>query len=101
MSVELFSEKDPGETLTCAMDFVNILATGETISAASISISTYAGVDASSSSLLSGAVSISGTQIRHNIQGGLDGVTYRLRFVATTNLSKVYVGAGYLPVNQV
>ena len=101
MAIELFSEKDPGETITCGLDFVNILASGETISTASLSITTYAGTDTSASSLLSGSVSISGTQVLHNITGGLDGVTYRLRYVATSSSSRVYVGAGYLPVNQV
>lgn len=101
MTVEMYSPKDPGETITYAMDFVNVLATGETISSASVGISVYRGTDASSASVLSGASSISGSQIRQVCTLGVDGVIYRLRFVASTSSARFLVAGGYLPVNAV
>ena len=100
MALQMFSEKDPGETASYAMDFSPTLASGETISSSSVGVSTYSGTDASPSALLSGSSGVTGSLVQQALTGGSDGVTYRVRFVATTSASRVLVACGYLPVNN-
>ncbi len=95
----LYNAKDPDEDLSYGMDFTNLLGSGETISTASVTVSTYVGTDASPSALLAASPAISSPIVYQRISGGLEGVTYRIKYRISTNQSRVLVAAGYLPVD--
>lgn len=94
----MFSEKDPTEALTYAADFRAILGTS-TITATSVAISVYQGTDASAASMLFGTSATSGGLVTQRIGYGVDGVTYRVEFRATTTTGDTPLGVIYLPVN--
>ena len=72
-----YLEKQPFEELVVCVDFANVLATGETISTPSV---------VGSAVVLVGAVSAVGTQVRHSVEAGVDGVDYNLSFrIVTSN----------------
>lgn len=90
--------KDPAELLVASFNLVDVIEVGENIVSTALSVSVMDGVDASPSALLSGGVTISGSLVLQNIQGGVDGVTYSVRAVITMNTGRVLVGAATLPV---
>ena len=100
MTARIYSEKDPTETITYAVDFSALVASGDSLSTATVAVSVDVGTDASSASLLFGTSTITGALVKQLITGGVDGVTYRLNFRATTTASCVYAGVVYLPVNS-
>lgn len=99
-SYNTFSTKDPDEVWQLSVDFSKILASGETISSSTWSVTAYTGTDASPSSILSGIPSIVGTKSKHTVIDGLDGVVYRIKATAETSLGNTYVGIGFLPVEE-
>jgi hypothetical protein len=99
MSILMFSEKDPTEAITYAVDFVKLLD-GATLSAASVTLTVSEGTDASAASMVFGAPSVSSiTFVKQRIGSGVDGVTYRINFNALTSTGDTVVAAVYLPVN--
>lgn len=99
MTILMFSEKDPTEAITYAVDFSRILGIA-TLTAASVTLSVSEGTDASSASMLSGASSVaSSTFVTQRVGLGVDGVTYRINFNAATTAGDTVVAAVYLPVN--
>lgn len=99
MAARIYTEKDPTETVKYAVDFTNVLASGETLSTSTVSISVDAGTDVSASSMLLSASAVTGALVTQFIGGGVNGATYRLHFLATTSASATYAGVVYLPVN--
>lgn len=93
-------QKDPGEALIAEFDFVDELATGETIGSLAVSCSVLAGSDASPSAVLNGSPTISGGLVLQPFHGGLDGVTYLLRCVATLSSGRILVRTATLPVRS-
>lgn len=84
--VQRFSPKDPVEVILVTFDYSDVLGiTGETITSTAWSISVYDGVDPSPQTMLSGSGTFNNTSASNYIQGGVDGVTYLLSCVATTN----------------
>src|SRR5258708_21715949 len=72
-----------GETKKFLVDFISNLAASETISTQIVTASVYSGVDASPSSIISGAASASGTQVSQAITAGVVGVVYELLYKIT------------------
>lgn len=89
--------KAVGETISFPFDFTSKLASGETISAQSVSIKVYSGVDASPGSVL-GSLSASGAIVTQVLTAGVAGVLYELQCKATTSLSNVYALSTVLAV---
>jgi hypothetical protein len=99
--MQAFPAKDPGETITYTFDFSDVLADGETIASATISIRTVTGTDATPAALLSGAHQLVTPQVMQMITGGVSGVTYSLKATVTTSGNHVFVSAAPVPVLSV
>lgn len=93
--------KDPEEQLVVGFDFAPDLATGETVVAQAVAITTRSGTDASPAAVLDGAASRSGAVVSQAVQAGTDGVSYLIRCAATTSMDRVLVLAGVLPVRTI
>jgi hypothetical protein len=86
-------DKRTTETKKYSFDFTNDLASGETISTAGTTTATVLkGTDASPSSMISGAATISGNALIQMLTGGTEGVIYAIKFSATTSESQVIDG---------
>ena len=93
-----FTAKDPQETVRLGVDFVNLLATGETISTATVAIRTAAGVTVAA--MLSGSPTTDGSIVRQLITGGTAGQSYKLSFTVTTSTGQTLVEGADLRVSQ-
>jgi hypothetical protein len=93
-----FSDKKTGERVRLGVDFVRLLAAGETISTAAVTASVLQGTDATPSALLDGAAVIDGETIWQEVDGGVVGVYYTLEFTATTSLGHVFIERATLEV---
>ena len=90
--------KDPAEKLVCTFDFSPELDAGETLDAATTSVTLLAGSDGNPSALLDGAVQITGGAVLQSFSGGVDGATYLFRCLATLSSGRVLALAATLPV---
>lgn len=82
-----FPIMSPDEDLIHAFDFVNdYLTPGETISSAVWTMTAYNGIDAGASGRLVGSPTIAGLVVSQRVVGLLDGVTYRIRCLATSSI---------------
>ena len=90
--------KDPTEVLELTMDFTLWLQAGETIVSCPWVCTVSNGTDPSPSAMLSGSPTIAAGLVKHDVRGGLDGVTYLFEATATTSLGHVYVGRATLEV---
>lgn len=97
MHLERLSDKDPREVITISKGFAPLLQSGETISNPVVTAAVASGTDPNPSAILSGAPSISGSDVLQKITGGIDGVDYLITFKVNTNLGHVYVEAVILP----
>lgn len=95
--VEL-APKIAGETVLREFDFASKLASGETISSATVAAVVYSGTDAAPSGVISGADSVSGSVVSQAITGGEAGVIYELTCTALTSASRTLILVGYLAV---
>lgn len=80
------------------VDFLSLLAIGETISTKVVTASVYSGTDASPSAIISGAATSSGTTVTQSIIGGVAGAIYYLLFTITTSLSQTRTIGAFLAV---
>lgn len=92
-----FDAKDPAEVVTLAFDFA-ALSGALALSAPVVSVTVASGTDASPSAILSGAASVSGTQVLQRVQAGVLQVTYKLKAQIDLADGSRYVLAGLLPV---
>lgn len=93
---------DVDEADYVVVDYVDLLATGESVASVVVTCEAIEGTDASASSRPSGAAEINGTQARQLITGAVDGVVYLVRFRATlTPAPRVLVIPGLLPALRV
>ena len=83
----ILSPKDPDSVEFFKFDYThdNRFETGETIISATIEVTVLRGKDANADDLLSGAVIISGLTVSQLVTGGLSGVTYDIKCLATTS----------------
>ena len=93
-----FSPKDPLEIFPVSIDFTNLLGVGETISSVVFTVQVLSGIDPTPSAMLSGAASVAGTVCSQTIKGGVNGVTYLISALATTNLANQPMGSGSMVV---
>ena len=95
MSNTAFGPKDYESEETFTFDFVNLYDSSIlTISTAVVTAATVSGVDASPSSMISGAAQISGTKVLQELVGGVPGAAYHLRCKVTlSDGSIVIIGA--------
>ena len=93
-----FEHKDPSEAIFYGIDFSNLLGTGETISSATASMRVTQGTDASASSMLSGAPSISAGIVKQKIVSGVAGAVYLLGLSIVTSAGQTFVESGALKV---
>ncbi len=83
-----FDPANSTESEVYSLDFVNDLASGETLSSvSSVGLTVFQGTDASPSSHLSGSSSISGTVVSQRLATLTSGVTYTLSFNVLTSQS--------------
>ena len=94
----IFNAKISSTNFYAVFDFAQDLAITEDISSASVTATVYSGTDASPSSIISGAATISGTKVTQTITAGTIGVTYILTCVIVTSASRSFVQDGYLTV---
>lgn len=76
-----FSPKDPAETVPIVFDFSALTAA---VNSATITIVVRSGLDVIPNALKSGSVVISGAMVKQMITGGLSGVSYSIRCLAST-----------------
>ena len=98
MSRVIFEGKLSAETIIETFDFKSRLAASETISTASTVCTVYAGTDASPSSVISGAATISGQTVTQKVTAGTEGVVYILACTITTSLGQTLVIDAYLTI---
>lgn len=96
----VFDGKILGTNFRALFNFASNLAAGETISSASTTATVYSGTDASPSSIISGAASISGATVTQVITGGVAGVIYLLTCTATSSASQAMVREAFLVVKD-
>lgn len=97
-----YSPKRVGEVEIITVDYVLLLASGETITSASWSNSVVRGTDAYASSMIQGATSISGSKVSTKITAGIVGVFYAPICTALTSAGQTLIlpeyGNGILQV---
>jgi len=100
-----FSPKTPATKRAYGMDFYKKCAlSGSTVSSAVASVLVASGVDANPAALLSGGVSLSNgatnvqTMVSQTLLGGIPGVVYVLKIVATCSDGQILEGQAQLPV---
>lgn len=98
MSRVTLDGKLAGETVNEVFDFISKLATGETISTATVVASVYSGTDAAPSAIISGSASISGTKVTQLVTAGILGVMYKLLCTITTSAGQTLVLAAFLAI---
>jgi hypothetical protein len=95
-----WNAKDPIEQDVAQFTFA--LGAGETLSNATVQVTVLAGTDATPANVLNGAVTLSSVQgiVYQPFKGGLDGVIYKMKCIATTSAGRVLAVAGELPVKE-
>ena len=96
-----FGDKRIGETVDLAWNCTNLLASGETISSASVTATVLSGTDPSPQNIVSGAATISGATVSQTITAGLEGVRYQLVLEITTSTGQIFETPARLYVTDV
>jgi hypothetical protein len=91
----VLSDKDPAEIVTITFDFAQLLTRIDSV--VSVSVLVHKGVDANPAVMLLNAPIISDTHVLQLVQGGLDGVYYKVRADAQVG-SERYALSAILPV---
>lgn len=94
----IFQPKKLSEQILLPFDFTSRLAAGETISTKVVTCTTWSGVDATPSAMISGAATSSGAVVSQLVINGAPGVTYYLLCTITTSLGQQLQLAGFLVV---
>ena len=90
------------ESLVRAIDFTNVLSSGDSIvGTPTVTASWYGGIqDSNPSTILVGSPTISGTQVLQRIHGGIPGAVYLLSFVVNTAQGNIFEGQVFFTVIQ-
>lgn len=97
-SFTVFPSKITSSTISLQFDFLSQLASGETISGATVTAVVWSGTDANPSAIISGAASVSGSIVSQTVTAGTAGVIYLLTCSVTTSLSVTKIIQAYLAV---
>lgn len=95
--------KDPAERKLLRFGFAGDLVAGETIaSVAPIEVSVLTGTDADAATVLDGApvISVGTHEVLQWVRGGVDGVHYGIRCLATGSAGGVHLASGRLRVRR-
>ena len=76
--------KQPYEELPRYVDFVDRIATGDTIASCTITAVDESGVDATATIVPNGASAYSVAKVYYTLKGGTDGETYKVTFRAVS-----------------
>lgn len=95
MRIVKLAKKDPAEIIPVMFDFTGLV---KKIDSAATTISVRLGVDGDPSVLVVASAQIIGTQVKQLIQGGIDGVIYRIRMDIVRG-GEQHAVAVYLPVS--
>jgi hypothetical protein len=97
----ILDQKQVTEVITGVMPFQDLMAFGETISGASVSVAVSAGTDPDPDLILDGSpnwTSYAGLSVAQNFQNGISGNIYFITYTVTTTLSNTYEKTTYLAV---
>ena len=84
-------EKYPNEVINQAVDFTEILDTGETIITATVTAKRYdTGADATSDVINGSPTVLTGTSVSYQLTGGTASLTYILNVSATLDSAEIY-----------
>ena len=87
--------KQPAESRLYAIDFVNLLATDDTLSSVT---SVLANDESAETGITVGTGAISGTEVQFRLSGGNAGTTYKIECIAVTSGGDTLEGDGYIAV---
>lgn len=90
--------KQPAETQLVQFDYTSFLNLAETISTQVVTCAVWSGVDASPSSMISGAATNASGVVSQLITGGIVGVFYILTCTVTTSLGQILTATAFLVV---
>jgi len=93
-----FSPKDPAEAIFYGIDFAALLATGETISSATVALRVTKGTDLAPAAMLSGSAVIDGSAVKQKLTGGVAGAVYQLGISIVTSNGQTFVEAAPLQI---
>lgn len=94
MSYIKLPPKDASEEIIVSMGFAARLKVGETITAAATTVEVIEGTDATPSAILSGTADLSSAPVvAQKIIGGVLGVEYLIKILATTSAGRKIMGA--------
>lgn len=94
MSYIKLSPKDASEEIIVSLGFAARLTQGETITVAVTSIEVIDGADANPSAMLSGSADLSSAPVvAQKVIGGVLGVEYLIKMLATTSAGRKIMGA--------
>lgn len=82
--------KHPAETFPVGLDFKNYLGAGETISTPTTTSKNLGTGADSSATFLSGASTVSGSQVTHRVIAGTDGDRHRVKIRVTTSAGNTF-----------
>jgi hypothetical protein len=100
MATKYFGPKRPGETITLGFNFVNVLASGETIDDSTWTVELREGTDSDpTTTMVIESPIISGTRVSHLIGSGIDENIYAIVCEIDTSLSQKIHGVGLLKVD--
>jgi hypothetical protein len=89
--------KDPTEIIPLTWQITDAGITA--VEPVTVTVSVISGIDSSPSAMLFGAHTLTGgNTITQAIQGGIDGVTYKVKLTATLSDGTKYVHSAVLPV---
>jgi hypothetical protein len=81
----MFDPKRPTEEDSFAFDFTDLLAVGETVASAEITIDVINGTDPNPSAMIAGAPTVASPLVHIKLIGGVEGVIYCVHCLATTS----------------
>lgn len=81
----MFDPKTPTERESFAFDFEGLVATGETLDNASVTVHVIRGEDPAASSMVGGAPVINGTKVSILLINGVNGVIYCVKCQVNTS----------------
>ena len=90
MTLFTVPSKDTTETIPVVFPFAGKLQFGETLSAATMSVTLMSGTDANPSAMLSGSPTVSSPNVTQSITGGIAGNVYVVICACTTSASHTY-----------
>lgn len=98
--VTVYPVKFVEEKVIVTFDFMSVLASDETISAAGFTASVYSGIDSNPQAIVSGSAQIFGTEVRQLIIGGKTDTVYNLLCTVTTSNGQTFTPFVRLPVKS-